>query len=39
MNITVFGAGHVGLANALLLARDNHITIADIVREKVIVQI
>lgn len=35
MNITIFGAGHVGMANALLLARDNHITIVDTDREKV----
>ena len=35
MKITVFGAGYVGLANAVLLAQHNDVTAVDLVREKV----
>ncbi len=35
MKITVAGAGYVGLANAVLLAQHNEVTILDIVQEKV----
>ncbi len=35
MNITVAGAGYVGLANALLLAQHNNVTLVDIVPQKV----
>lgn len=34
-NITVFGAGYVGLSVATLLSRHHHVTLVDIVREKV----
>jgi UDPglucose 6-dehydrogenase len=34
MKISVFGAGYVGLANAVLLAKNNDVTIYDIDREK-----
>ena len=34
-NITVFGAGYVGLSIATLLARHHHVNLVDIVREKV----
>ena len=35
MNITVVGAGYVGLANGVLLAQTNHVTLLDIQQEKV----
>ncbi|MGI6263701.1 MAG: nucleotide sugar dehydrogenase [Succiniclasticum sp.] len=35
MNITVAGAGYVGLSNSMLLAQHNDVTVFDIVREKV----
>lgn len=35
MNITVVGAGYVGLANAILLAQNNDVTAFDISQEKV----
>ena len=34
-NITVFGAGYVGLSVATLLARHHHVTLVDVVPEKV----
>ena len=34
-NITVFGAGYVGLSIATLLARHHHVNLVDIVKEKV----
>ena len=34
-NITVFGAGYVGLSIATLLARHHHVTLVDIIKEKV----
>ena len=34
-NITVFGAGYVGLSIATLVARHHHVTLVDIIREKV----
>jgi UDPglucose 6-dehydrogenase len=35
MKITVAGAGYVGLANAVLLAQHNEVTVIDLVEEKV----
>jgi len=35
MNISVFGLGYVGLANALLLSQTEHVKAYDIVNEKV----
>lgn len=35
MNITIAGAGYVGLSLATLLARKHHVTLLDIVQEKV----
>ncbi len=35
MNITVAGAGYVGLSNAILLAQHHHVTLVDVVEEKV----
>lgn len=35
LNICVVGAGYVGLANAVLLAQHNDVTIVDVVEEKV----
>lgn len=35
MNISVFGLGYVGLANALLLSQTEHVKAYDIVKEKV----
>lgn len=35
MNITVVGIGYVGLANAVLLSQKHHVTMIDIVKEKV----
>lgn len=35
MNITIVGAGYVGLANAILLAQHHKITVIDLVQEKV----
>ena len=35
MNITVVGIGYVGLANAVLLSQKHHVTMIDIVEEKV----
>lgn len=35
MNISVFGLGYVGLANALLLSQTDHVKAYDIVKEKV----
>ncbi len=35
MNITVAGAGYVGLSNAILLAQHHRVTLVDIVQEKV----
>ena len=34
-NITVFGAGYVGLSIATLLARHHHVNLVDIIKEKV----
>ena len=34
-NITVFGAGYVGLSIATLLARHHHVTLVDVIPEKV----
>ena len=33
--IVVFGAGYVGVANALFLSKDNHVTIIDIDKQKI----
>ncbi len=35
MNITVAGAGYVGLSNAILLAQHHNVTLVDVVKEKV----
>ncbi len=35
MNIAIAGTGYVGLANATLLAQNNHVTAVDLVAEKV----
>ncbi len=35
MNIAIAGTGYVGLANAILLAQNNHVTAVDLVAEKV----
>jgi UDPglucose 6-dehydrogenase len=35
MNITVVGAGYVGLSNAILLAQHNEVILLDIIKEKV----
>ncbi|MBQ3134489.1 MAG: nucleotide sugar dehydrogenase [Oscillospiraceae bacterium] len=35
MNITIFGTGYVGLANAILLAQHNAVTAVDLLQEKV----
>ena len=35
MNITVAGAGYVGLSNAILLARQHQVTLIDVVADKV----
>lgn len=35
MNISIFGLGYVGLANALLLSKNEHIVAYDIVEEKI----
>ena len=35
LKITVAGAGYVGLANAVLLAQHNEVTVIDLVQEKV----
>ena len=35
MNVTVAGAGYVGLSNAVLLAQNNKVTVVDVIREKV----
>ncbi len=35
MNITVAGAGYVGLSNAILLAQHHEVTLVDVVQEKV----
>jgi len=35
MNITVVGAGYVGLSNAVLLAQHNEVMILDVVQEKI----
>lgn len=35
MNITVVGAGYVGLSNAILLAQHNKVTLLEVVEEKV----
>jgi len=35
MNITVVGAGYVGLSNAILLAQHNDVMILDVVQEKI----
>ncbi len=35
MNITIFGAGYVGLSNAILLAKNNQVTLVDINKEKI----
>lgn len=35
MNITVVGAGYVGLANAILLSQHNQVTLVDVVQDKV----
>lgn len=35
MKITIAGAGYVGLANAVLLAQHNHVTLVDLAQDKV----
>ena len=35
MNITIYGIGYVGLANAILLAQHNHVTAMDISQDRV----
>lgn len=35
MKITIAGAGYVGLANAVLLSQHNHVTLVDILRDRV----
>ena len=35
MNITILGAGYVGLSNAILLAKNNQVTLVDINKEKI----
>ena len=35
MNITILGAGYVGLSNAILLAKNNKVTLIDINKEKI----
>lgn len=35
MNITVVGAGYVGLANAVLLSQNNHVKLVDVIQSKV----
>ena len=35
LNITVAGAGYVGLSVAVLLAQHNRVTIVDVIEEKI----
>ena len=35
MNITVIGAGYVGMSNALLLAQNNNVSIIDLDHSKI----
>ena len=35
MNITVVGAGYVGLSNAVLLGQKNYVTIVDVDENKI----
>ena len=35
MNITVYGSGYVGLSLATLLAQNNHVTLVDVIEDKV----
>ena len=35
MNITILGAGYVGLSNAILLAKNNQVTLVDVDKEKI----
>lgn len=35
MNVAIAGAGYVGLANAVLLAQHNHVTLVDVMQSKV----